>query len=166
MPTGGGGGGSVSGWPVAFFQTISNNAASTALGGANQVYITGFYTPSSVIFSNIAFNVNTQDAVNNYDVGIYNQAGTLLAHIGAQTLPTGGNVTVAVVGGAKTITPGLYVFAFTGVAITAKLATDSGPAIIWIRNANVATSSGGALPASIGALTVSVGAFPFGFALF
>lgn len=156
---------SVAGWPLAFYTNVTNQGASTGLGGANQVYIIGFANPSNVTFANISVAIQTADAVNLYDLGVYNQAGSLLAHIGAQSLPSTGNQTFAVSGGSKTISAGLYVFAFTGNSTTAALKQDSGTVLIWIRNTNVATSAAGVLPGSIGALTVAVGAFPIGFAL-
>lgn len=156
---------SVAGWPLVYYTNVSNQSASTGLGGANQVAIFGFITPSNVTFSNITVGIQTADAVNLYDVGIYNQAGSLLAHIGAQSLPSTGNQTFAVSGGSKTISAGLYAFAFTGNATTAALKQDSGTVFLWIRNTNVATSAAGVLPASIGALTVASANFPIGFAL-
>jgi hypothetical protein len=150
MPTGGGGNGQITGWPLAYFSNASLNN-NIALDGANQISVSGFALPYRLTFSKIAIGVITTDATNLYDVGIYTQAGALVANIGAQTLPTNQIQTTPIVQGAITIPPGMYLFAFTGNANTATLDWfNSGYS--WVFNQNVAASSGGALPASIGAV--------------
>jgi len=175
MPTGGGGGGGLSsvttnstltgtgtsgsplgvtGEPISFF-TQQWNQGPDGQTGANQVYINGFYTASALTFAHIGVNVYTSDNAHNYDLGIYTKAGTLLANIGAQTLPSTGIQAFATLQGSQTITPGLYVFALTGTAFTAQLGICT-QAATWVRNVNYTSSSGGALPASISAVSFSI----------
>lgn len=180
MPTGFGGGGlatvtanstlsgggtpasplGVTGWPLTYFQN-SDASASTTLTAANQVYITGFVLPYALTFSNLGVFIQTADAVNLYSFGIYSQAGTLVAHSAAATIPATGDHTFAVVGGPVTIAPGLYLMAFTGNANTAAIGQNSGSLNCWVRNTSVVSSAGGVMPASIPAQTVAIAQFPF-----
>lgn len=154
--TGAGTGGSplgVTGWPLAYYSFIL--ARSNTFGiTANQVTVYGFALPHALTFSNICVWIGTADAVNSYDFGIYSFTGSLLAHIGAQTLPSTAFQAFGVVGGAKTIQAGLYAFAFTGTAATANI---SGAAITGqiFYNGSYAASVGGVLPASVTAFTIS-----------
>ena len=147
---GGGGGGAA---PLTFF---GDGEAFTPVGpaAADEVYITGFVLPYELTFSNIGVDLHNTDNANDYDIGIYDQAGNLVADIGAQPLPAGGVQTFATVQGVQTINPGLYLFAFTGAAIKVTFNNDS-DSPVWVLNANVAASVGGALPASIGAVAVA-----------
>lgn len=183
MPTGFGGGGlasvstnttlsgtgtgasplSVNGWPLIAWATAPIDTT-IALGGANFVYISGFFLPLAVTFSNLVFNVITPDAANNYDVGIYTKAGALIANIGAQHLTPAGIKSIATLQGAQTLLPGLYLSSWTGNANTATIA-GGGTTWTWRNNTNVATSAGGVLPASITAQTVSYGTQLLGLAL-
>lgn len=153
MPTGGGGGGGVSGWPLTFF-TYSLVTSPATLPGANNVWVTGFPLGYKLTFSHIDTFVNTSDLIGLYDMGIYNPAGTLLANIGAQHLSATGSVSFATVQGSLTLNPGLYLFGWTGNATTGQIfnAATTG---CWVTNSNIATSSGGAMPASIGAVSVA-----------
>jgi len=155
----------IAGWPVAGWQSTFGNDVSLAVGTANQVTITGFVLPCAVTFSHIAVGIQVVDASNLYDVGIYSEAGSLLAHIGAQAITATGVQAYAVSGGALTLAPALYAFAVTGNANTAQFKADEREGG-WIYNANVAASSGGALPASIGALTPAPSVYQFNFYLY
>lgn len=154
MPTGGGGGGAPKGWPVTFF-TLFPNTNTSASPIANQVSVYGFTLGYLLTFSNIAFVVAVADATHNTDIGIYNQAGNLVANIGATLISGTGTQHFATLQGAQTINPGLYTFGFTsaGTALTFNTTANQ---ICWLWNNNVATSSGGVLPASVGALSVSL----------
>jgi len=131
------------------------NIGGNARNGANQVSVSGIHVPVPLTFANILVFVDTVDAVNLYDIGIYSQAGALLANIGAQTLPTGNLQSFATLQGSQTIEPGLYLFAWTGNATTAQLRYDTGQHGGWVFNQDIAASVGGALPASIGAVAVA-----------
>jgi hypothetical protein len=149
MPTGGGGGFNK---PQVFFGA-GGPSNPLSLGGANQVVVSGFVLPYPLTFSKVGFYVTTGDAANNYDLGVYTQAGALIANIGPQHL-TGGVNAINALQGAQTIQPGLYLWGFTGVATVAALyATNT--ALSWALNLNIATSSAGTLPASVGAVSIS-----------
>lgn len=148
-PTGGGGGGGTG--VTAATGLVTGEYAGTVIAltaGANTLSVYGLPFPNLLTFAHIGVNVNTADAVNNYDIGIYNSSGTLIAHIGAQTLPSTGMVTFAVVGGAKTLTPAVYYLATTGAATTASL-QGMARELIQSFNSSYGSSAGGALPASI-----------------
>lgn len=131
--------------------TIST-ATVGSLTGANQIQLSGFYLPDAVTFSNIVVSVQTADAGNNYDWGIYDSSGKLKAHVGAQSIAGTGVLDVAVVGGPITLQPGKYYFAFTGAATTAILCHAGGPATVefvtfLVRTESATVSVGGVLPA-------------------
>ena len=150
---GGGGGGGVVGWPLAWFQ-YGSTFQQFFLGGGNQIAIWGFPLPYALTFGNIGVFVGSADAVNNYDVGIYTQAGVLVADIGARPLPSAAEVSFPAVQGIQTLEPGLYLFAFTGDANTATLWQDEdSPA--WVFDGDVAASVGGALPPNVGAVAIA-----------
>jgi len=142
---------SVAGTPVSFF-TWGSQDSYNARNGANQVSVSGFLLPVRITFGHLILDIFTDDATNNYDAGIYSVAGSLLAHIGAQTLPNSGQQSFAISGGAVTLNPGLYYFGWTGNDTTALIAYSS-RIMSTLFNQNIASSSGGALPASIGAIT-------------
>jgi NADPH:quinone reductase-like Zn-dependent oxidoreductase len=91
-----------------------------------------------------------------YDVGIYSQAGALIANIGPTHFGATGLVATATLQGAKTINPGLYVFGWTGNAATLGIQTDHTTGT-WAEITNIATSSAGTLPPSIGAVAIAPG---------
>lgn len=142
----------VNGWPLtAFYQgSVRSNTTPTA----NQVWVIGFYLPCPLTFAHIGWNIETSDNTGLYDVGIYS-GGSLIANIGAQTMPTAFSFyKAATLQGAQTIYPGLYSFAFTGNAAVATLGYD-GNAAGWVYNQGAGASVGGTLPASITAPTVN-----------
>jgi len=168
MPLGGsgGGGGSPAGWPLTFFSYTNNTGTGVTPNAANATTAIGFSLPFSLTFAHITCFILVADGANLYDFGIYNSAGTLVADIGAQHLPSTGLLTFATVQGSKTINAGLYLFGWTGNATTASLSGDaSNGAFNWFFSTNVAASVGGGLPASIGAITPSVARLNIAFAL-
>lgn len=62
--------------------------------------------PVSLKWSHICFNVVIADAAGSYDVGVYNGAGTLLADVGAQSLPSTGTQCLLIVANASCTAPG------------------------------------------------------------
>lgn len=161
MPTGGGGGGSKAS-PITFYET-GNNISSQTPAGVNQIFATGFWLPIAITFSHISFWISTTDNANNYDIGIYNSAGTLVADIGPQHLPTAQLNTIATVQGALTIQPGLYVAAFCGAATTAAMGIDNAR-MSWFYTGNAGTSVAAQLPSTITAPTntLHTGVFQIG----
>lgn len=149
-PTGssGGGGGSA---PLDYlpYNTPSQGQGQSA---ANQTFVQGFLLPYKLTFSHIGIHVDQLDAVNNYDFGIYNTAGTLLANVGAAIYASTGFKQLATIQGAQTLQPGRYVFGWTGNGNT--LTIDYNTLLIcWMINANIVASVGGVMPASIGAVS-------------
>lgn len=143
MPTGAGGGGSKP--SVAYVN--GQSASNVALQASNTLWGESSVITCAVTFSKITINIGSTDAVNNYDFGFYTPAGVLVAHIGAQTLPTTGYQTFSIVGGAQTVQPGQYVFVFTGAATTATLGFFN-QTYAQLSNRQFGSSSGGALPAT------------------
>jgi hypothetical protein len=154
----------VSGWPVPGFVSGPGDGSNEALT-ANQLIIDAFIFPAPITFSHIALNIQTGDGTNNSDVGLYNSAGTLVAHAGAQHMGSAGRQVFAVSGGSKTIPPGLYFFAVTSAGSVLKLNSSESAMGIYY-NANFGSSSGGALPATITPPSLSVANTEIQMALF
>jgi len=176
MPTGGGGGGGglssvitdstltgsgtsgshlgVNQWPVNYF-SWQYYAAESALSGNNHVDVSGFTLSAQLTFSNLVINIGTADAVGLYDFGIYSKAGALLANVGPASYAGTGQTVLTVLQAPVTLAPGLYVFGFTGTSTTLKIGS-SPYGTTWIGANNVATSSAGTLPVSIGAQAISI----------
>ncbi len=148
----------LAGIPVDYFQAFSA-ASTSALGGANQVWVNGFTLQAAITFTKLGCYVGTVDAVNAYDIGVYSTAGALLANVGPRTLPASGPRTFAINQTTVTLNPGRYVFAFTGNSTTAKLGFDAN-SFAWTVNANYVASSAGTLPNSVTAFTVSPAVSP------
>lgn len=154
-PGGGGGSSTPTGWPLTYWNTLPGNGASTlvfSLSG-NKLNIFCFYLPVQVQFGTLYLDIATTDAVNNCDAGLYSFAGSLVAHIGAQTIPSSGTQGFAVVGGSKTVNPGIYGFATTSTAATAAIymGGNSGNHANWRYTGagDYAVTAGGVLPNSI-----------------
>jgi len=161
---GGAGAGTPTGWPVNYYTSPPGSGVNGTT--ANQVSVLGFALPAQGVFSTLSAYISVPDGINNSDIGIYNVAGTLVAHIGAQT--TSGNNDYhdfAIVGAPVTLPPGLYAYAWTSAGSTLSIGSNAGIRT-WLYNANIAASVGGALPASIGALSISATDRHAQFALF
>jgi hypothetical protein len=136
------------------FYAYPSYASTGRLVTANTLWVSGFFLPYPLIFSHIGFGIQVQDAANNSDIGIYTQAGVLVANIGAQILGTLFWNNIPIVQSPQTIPPGYYLFAVTSNASTLSLQVGfmSGP---WVINYSTGVSVGGALPASTGAQSVA-----------
>jgi|SRR5215469_1349102 len=138
----------VASWPVSGYDAYGLAANARALVTANKLQGMMFSLGYELSLSNITVYINAPDNANNNDIGLYNSAGTLVAHIGAQHIAGSAVQTFAVVGAPVTIPPGRYLFALTSAAGTFQL-VGSGSIISQYYNDSFGTSSGGALPASI-----------------
>lgn len=134
-----------------FFATMNeavyvNGAIITNQGPkANQVAVWPFYLPVAQVITNITVSVTTSGAATTNDWGIYDTAGNLLAHIGAQTITATG---VKALTAPITLPPGTYLFAITSSAATIKYnGMPAGTGLYIYDTATVST--GGALPTSI-----------------
>lgn len=140
------------GWPLPYFQFGVAAASATGLASpVNTLQLVGIWILAQLRFSNVTVIVGTADAVNNYDIGMYNAAGTRAWHIGAQTIPSTGIQTFAVAGAPITINPGLYFWATTAVVNTATIYTSGTTAqtLLYFSAFNQGATVGGAIPASI-----------------
>lgn len=154
---GSGGGGSL----TAFAPSPNGAGQNTGPSSANAINVVAFLVPMQVQFGHISIDVATPDTTAGslcgsfadcYDVGIYNMSGTRLCDWGATALSSGGIVSAACVQGTVTLTPGYYIFAFTGNGTTAKIffGTAGGGGFVQLASATSGTSStGGALPSTI-----------------
>ncbi len=173
MPTGGGGGSFTgvktdatltgSGTGASPLHVVSNpnswysqgvSASNQALSAINTTDVFGFLLPWPLTFAHMAVDISVADGSGTYDIGIYNSAGALIANIGAQHLGSSGIRNLATVQGAQTIAAGLYMFAWTGTAVVAKLAV-GGSLIVPSYGAGVQATSGGALNSTVPAQVVS-----------
>jgi hypothetical protein len=140
--SGGGGGGSTT-----FFQSPGVVGGSTFIMTAtNRVMTSAVYIPPGT-FSHLQFQVNVDDGTNDYDLGFYNSSGTLIAHVGAQTLPATGPTALAFSGAPITFAGGTYFFAMTGTSITGTISSLTCQRA-FTANSTTA-SSGGVLPGTI-----------------
>jgi hypothetical protein len=121
-----------------------------APSAANAVNVSQIVIPYSVTFSKVAYDVSITDAVNNYDIGIYDAGGALKCDIGAQVFSPGGVQDKLCTQGSVTLPAGIYYFAFTGAATTAKIFYGNSSALQVIgTNTSSTASTAGALPATI-----------------
>jgi len=154
---GGGGGSSL----TAFVPGANGAGQNTGPSSANAINIVAFLVPMQVQFGHISVDVATADTTAGslcgsfadcYDVGIYNMSGSRLCNWGATALNSGGIVSNACTQGAVTLTPGNYVFAFTGNATAGKIyfGTAGNGGFVQMSSATSGTTStNGALPATI-----------------
>jgi hypothetical protein len=107
----------VSSCPFADINSGTATSITTPANGTTRVY--GFYLPCAVTTSNLNYAVTTADnTADLYDLGIYNNSGTLMVHTGAiagTTLfpNTTQPKTVAWATGGVLLVPGRYYFAIT-----------------------------------------------------
>ena len=154
--------GSGAGSALTTFVPGANGAGqNTGPSSANAINVVAFLVPMQVQFGHITIDIASADTVAGslcasfadcYDVGVYNMSGTRLCDWGATAFSSGGLTSAACAQGTVTLTPGYYVFAFTGNATTAKIyfGTAGNGGFVQLSSATSGTSStGGALPASI-----------------
>lgn len=153
MRISGGGSSTPAGWPLTWWNSTAADSTSTAAlcAAINTLSLWGIVIEAQLKFADILFDVQTADAVNLYDVGLYNSAGALVAHVGARSLPSTGLQKLAVIGGPITLPPGRYYVASTGNALTAAWNIVIGGVSCWafVQATSFGASVGGALPVSI-----------------
>lgn len=144
----------VKGWPLTFF-SFGVAGGSSPGSGANNVDCSGFMLPCELTFSNLVISVGMADALHSYDFGIYTKAGALLANCGAQS-PAGTGFTVyPVLQAPVTISPGLYLFCWTGTDNLLNIYQAGTSQVPWIQKNAITTSVGGVLPATVPAQVVT-----------
>ena len=124
--------------------------AGEAPSAANAIDVSTIYVPS-IHFSHVTVDVSTTDSSTSdfYGWGIYSTSGSVLCSFTAVNLTAGGAVDATCSQGTVTLTPGEYLFAFTGNATTAKIAYSGTAPIVLASAVSSTTSSSGALPGSI-----------------
>ncbi len=143
------------GVPTVTSYSPSNGAGSAAApSSANAINVVKFLVPLNLTFGNLAADVGTSDSTGGhlYDAGIYSTSGTLLCDWGATALTSTGKQDIACAQGSVSLSPGYYVFAWTGNATTATIffGTSGGGGWQQFTSATSGTSSsGGALPSTI-----------------
>ena len=134
--------------------TISNNTITL-----NTADMTGISIPVPTCFDAIGYGINTSDTTltDHYDIGVYQTSGTiqsLLADIGAQSMPTSGIFVASTTQGLQCIPAGIYQSSWTGNSTTAKF--DAGNSIFYPNNfALQSASTGGQLPATSTSPTIN-----------
>lgn len=126
------------------------------LASANQIALYPFIVPYPQKVTDLCVFIVTGDAENNTDIGIYDFAGNLLGHIGAQVIASSDSFSFALTDGPIVIGPGMYFLGFTSEGTTVELAIGASSEVNFGLKLNSAgsTSSGGALPSTI---TVNTG---------
>lgn len=140
--------------PNTFFALGSGQGGGVSVS-TNTLTLCGFSLEGALTFSNISVNIFSGDASFDVDLGLYNAAGTLLANIGAQVINVTGIQVFPTVQGAQTIPPGRYLFAQTSNHNSFELFGSTVAFWSWFAATGFGSSSGGALPASIAAPTLS-----------
>ena len=125
-------------------------SAGQAPSSTNAIDVSTIYLPS-LHFSHVTVDVSTTDSSTSdfYSWGIYSTSGSVLCSFTAVNLTAGGATDEACSQGTVTLTPGEYLFAFTGSATVAKIAYSGTAPIVLASAVSSTTSSSGALPSSI-----------------
>lgn len=147
-----GGGSSAAAVTTPWQPTWNFNATTPAAQTANAILLTPFNMPYTMQVTSISVRVSLNGA-GVTDVGIYNTSGTLLGHIGGQTNPATGVLTVAINGGAITLSPGTYLFAITDSTGNNRLDETDG-ASVGMKYTTTTTATSGVLPGSISVAAV------------
>jgi hypothetical protein len=121
-----------------------------AASSTNAIDVSTVYLPS-IHFSHITADVSTTDSSTSdfYSWGIYSTSGSVLCSFTAVNLTAGGASDQTCSQGTVTLSPGEYLFAFTGNATTAKIAYSGTAPVALSSVVSSTTSSSGALPSTI-----------------
>jgi hypothetical protein len=138
-----------------FFSTGGSQTGMPVSATQNVTTLWGFLLPYSVTTTQITVEVTTADnTANTYDIGIFNNSGTLLLDLGAIAgttfAPLAAFNTLAWTQGSTTLAAGRYYLAFTtncGSSCAAVGGTQN--YVSFAVNASGGASSGGALPSAM-----------------
>jgi hypothetical protein len=151
--SGGSGAGTPTGWPLTFWtnRAACGNATIGQPFGNNTYTLYGFSLEAAVLVNKIVVWIAVIDAAGLYDLGIYNAAGTLVAHTGPIHLPSANMQAFSVAGAPITLPAGKYYFATTGSAVTAQyqVFTGGSGAVSFANATGLGAATGGTLPATI-----------------
>jgi hypothetical protein len=138
-----------------FFSTGGQQTGSTQSAGQNINSLWGFLLPYSVTTTQVTYNVTTADnTANLYDIGVFNNSGALIEHIGATAGTTFASATgfhsLSWAEGSKTLAAGRYYLAFTTNCTSGCAAIGAAPGFVsFAINASGGASTAGALPATL-----------------
>lgn len=122
----------------------------TISASANSTECYGIAIPAGGLsVGNIIVNVSTVDATHNSDIGIYNAAGTLQAHIGATEIGTLYGQAIAFTGGTQTISAGKAYVCMTSTVGTLGLSAYQNVEAFFAGIVSGATTTGGVLNSTI-----------------
>jgi hypothetical protein len=148
--------------PGTTFQTGGYNGNSGIAPTANHTYCVGFtIPPGGLSVGHISIYVETDDASNNSDVGIYTGSpggtGTLRAHIGAQTTSSTGSQNFAFSGGTQTIPGGPGWLCFTTASTHFNFSADANAQTFYqLGDISATATSGGVLNSTVTLPGVSI----------
>jgi hypothetical protein len=153
-----GGGSSAAAVTVPFFPWFTQaTLAASGLGVslANRIWLFPFTLPYSQTITNFVFRLTQLDGTNVGDLGIYDTGGSLKGKTGAQIFNGSNPTTVSItptgggLGGAITIGPGTFLFAFTSAGTTLQVDSITAPTNMVFYYSTGTTATSGALPSSI-----------------
>jgi fibronectin-binding autotransporter adhesin len=148
----GGGGGSPT---LPFFATAGSRNGTTQVTAVNVNKLWGFLLPYNVTTTEITYDITTKDSTaNDYDIGIFNSAGTLVLDIGPTAgttfAPTAAFHTLQWTQGSTALAAGKYYIGLTTNCKTAcAVIGATGSYVSFAINASAGASIGGALSATI-----------------
>jgi hypothetical protein len=138
-----------------FFATGGEHTGVAQAGAANVTKLWGFLLPYNVTTTQITYDVTTADkTTNNYDIGIFNNEGSLVLNIGASPGTTFASSaafkTLAWIQGSTSLQAGRYYLALT-TNCTSKCAALGAAAsfVSFAVDTSAGATVGGALPATI-----------------
>jgi hypothetical protein len=147
------GGGSAPTLP--FFVTGGEHTGANLGGVQNITKVWGFLLPYSVTTTEIIYDVTTADnTANNYDIGIFNNSGNLVADLGPTPgttfAPTKGFHTLKWTQGSTALGAGRYYLAFTTNCASGCVKIGAATTFVsFAINASAGASVGGALPSTV-----------------
>jgi hypothetical protein len=147
-----GGGGSPT---LPFFVTGTGHTGSSQAATENITKLWGILLPYNVTTTEIIYDVATADKTSNdYDIGLFDNSGSLVVDLGAMPGTTfsasTGFKTLAWAQGSTSLAAGRYYLAFTTNCASACAKIGAGPAAIsFAVNASAGATTGGGLPTSI-----------------
>jgi trimeric autotransporter adhesin len=147
----GGGGGST----LQFFATGGERTGATQAAGHNLDKVWGFLLPYNVTTTEVIYDVTTaDDTANDYDIGIFNNAGNLVLDLGPTPgttfAPSKGFHTLTWTQGSTSLSAGRYYLAFTTNCSSSCAAVAASSAFVsFAINLSAGTTAGGTLSSTI-----------------
>jgi hypothetical protein len=141
--------------PLSFFLTGGGRTETSISGQQNVTALWGFLLPYSVTTTNLIYDVTTADnTANDYDIGIFNDVGVLVLHLGptagTKFAPSAAFHALPWAEAATELVPGRYYLAFT-TNCSSQCAAIGAAAnnMSFAVDAAAGASTGGALPSTV-----------------